>query len=844
VISLVPLLLLAAPSQAADPQKPATHKVYNDLILSCDVSIDDPDRLIVWMDDKPIVVERSKDDVKWAGDPKYWSEGEFVENRFPAEYPPGTPGVNVRCSRHIRITYGNHPQMTDEYVLGNLRMFEECLKLYYLKMGFPVPFESRDPAKRDGKKHKVDVLVGGSNLPPHKGKPMYTAGGCWGCWDGERAMGWLCAGPAYMRHTPPSGATPHELAHACQMHGYVHSPGSGFWWEAHANWMMLQFINTYPPVTNMVQSSNFYMGHGRHYYDCWQIFEHLKDEPGFGYGFVTKLWAEGEDMLYLWNKAEKMAAPRSMADEWGKMVRRSITWDYARHDIFVKQDKDRHRLRHGRITLEPVPAQPGAYRIPWAMAPQQFGHNVCPLKPAGRAVTVDFKGLVHPERGSGWRASLVAVNGAGKPRYGTMWSSGKNTLTLDPDEKELYLVVVATPKVMEIRVEDDYRGLTKEAFPWQVRLEGAEPFDLLALAQKEPPRDDKGNPIAGKPHPNGGGFVADTAKVDATAWVGPHARVLGRAKVTGNARIEDFGEVRDEAQVSDRAVVSGYGLVWQRGKLAEDARVGDYGMVSESASVSGKARVIEYASANGRNRVSGTATFRGRAVSWDDREVSGSAILDGDYANALNVTKGVWFHWFVNDQKKVDAAADLNGLYAQYTFARTHPYLAWDTHGAAHGLLAGHPEVRKDAGLVLNGKDQYVELKRDLAFQADLRVEMKVKREGASEARLFEFASLDGQNRLSLGLTAAGNLKLSVRRDGKESTLLSATPVPSGAAVGMGIGDAGASLTVDGKPSGQDAKLAVRPWDLGLRCGFLGRGLEGGFFKGTLADVSFYSVPK
>lgn len=841
---LVSLLLSQAAAPTAEPQKPGTHRVYHDLKLSGGVAIDDPDRIIVWMDDKPTVVERSKDGVRWAGDPKVWSEGEFVENRFPAEYPPGTPGVNVRCSKHIRIVYGNHPQMTEEYVLGNLRMFEECLKLYHLKMGFPVPFEARDPAKRDGKKHKVDVLVGGSNLPPHKGKPMYTAGGCWGCWDGERSMGWLCVGPAYMRHTPPSGATPHELAHACQMHCNVHSPGSGFWWEAHANWMMLQFINTYPPVTTMVQNSNFYMGHGRHYYDCWQIFEHLKEEPGFGAGFVTKLWAEGEDMLYIWNKAEKMAAPRSMADEWGKMARRSVTWDYARHDIFVKQDNDRHRLRYGRITLEPVPAQPGWYRIPWAMAPQQFGYNVCPLKPAGRTVAVDFKGLAHPERGSDWRACLVAVNGAGKPRYSTMWNSGKNTLSLAPDEKELTLVVAATPKVMEIRVEDDYRGLPKEAFPWQVRLEGAEPLDLLALAREEPPRDDKGNPIPGRPHPNGGGFVADTAKVDATAWVGPNARVLGRAKVAGNARIEDFAEVRDEAQVSDRAVVCGHGLVWQRGKLAEDARVADYGMVSESASVSGKARILEYAHATGRNRVSGTATFRGRAVSWDDREVSGSAILDGDYANALNVSKGVWFHWFVNDQKKADAAADLNGLAAQYTFKRTHPYLAWDTHGAAHGLLVGNPEVRKDAGLVLNGKDQYVELRRDLAFQADLRVEIKAKREGGSEACLLEFASLDGRNRLSLGFSAGGNLKLSVRRDGKESALLSAAPVPPGAAVGVGIGDAGAALTIDGRPAGQDPRLAVRPWDLGLQCGFLGRGLSGGFFRGVISEVSFYGAPK
>lgn len=832
-------------SQTAEALPPYTHRVYADLKLSGDVSIDDPDRLIVWKDDRPVVVERSKDRSPWLGDPKYWSEGEFVENPFPSEYPPGTPGVNVRCSKHIRIVYGNHPQLTEEYIRGNLRLFEECLKLYYLKMGFPVPFESRDPAKRDGKKHKVDVLVGGSNLPPHKGKPMYTVGGCWGCWDGARAMGWLCVGPAYMRHTPPSGATPHELAHACQMHANVHSPGSGFWWEAHANWMMLQYLNSYPPAGPIVQNSNFYMGHGRHYYDCWQIFEHLKEEPGFGHEFVTKLWAEGEDQLYLWNKAEKLAAPRSMADEWGKMARRSVTWDYERHEVFLRQDRDPHRLRYGRLLLEPVPARPGWFRIPWAMAPQQFGYNVCPLRPLNRSVTVEFRGLIHPDRGSDWRASLVAVNGAGKPRYSSLWNRGKNSLTLNPEERELYLVVCATPKVMEIRVEDDYRGLTKETFPWEVRLEGAEPLDLLALEHREPPRDERGNPIPGKSHPNGGGFVADTAKVDPTAFVGPSARVLGRARVLGPARIEDFAEVRDEALVADRAVISGHGSVRQHARVIEEARVADYGLVSEHATVSGKARVIEYAHATGRNRVSGSATLRGRAVSWDDREVSGTAILDGDYANALNVRRGVWFHWFVNDQKKVDAAADLNGLYAQYAFRRTHPYLAWDTHGAAHGLLVGDPAVRPGEGLSLDGRTQYVELRRDLAFQPDLRVEMKLKREGTAGSCLLEFASLDGKNRIALGLLPEGTLKLTIRRNGRESSLLSAVPLPPGkwATVTAGIGDGGACLTVDGRPAGRDPGMAVRPWDLGLRGGFLGRGLDGGFFKGQLAEISFFGVP-
>ena len=38
-------------------------------------------------------------------------------------------------------------------------------------------------------------------------------------------------------------------------------------------------------------------------------------------------------------------------------------------------------------------------------------------------------------------------------------------------------------------------------------------------------------------HPNGGGWVEDTASVDDTAYVGPDAQVSGSARVYGSARV-------------------------------------------------------------------------------------------------------------------------------------------------------------------------------------------------------------------------------------------------------------------------------------------------------------------
>ena len=787
VLLLNPLADAAEPAEAL---KPYTHQVDTAMTLSEGVSIDDPDRVVHWMGEKPEVIERAKDSVRWAGDPKYWAEGEFVENPMPVEYPAGTPGVNVRCSKHVRIVYGNHPTMTEEYVHGNLRLFEECLKLYYLKIGFPVPFEDRDPAKRDGKKHKVTVIVGGSNLPPHQGKAMFTADGCWGCYDGH--FGYLMCGPGSMRHTPPSGATPHEMAHACQMHANVHSPGSGFWWEAHANWMMLQYINCYPLITMINQHAAFYWGHGRHYYDCWQIFEHLKDEPGFGYDFITRLWAGGNDMEYIWNKAEKLAAPRSMADEWGKMARRNITWDYGRHAVFIKEDTDPTKLRLGRVLLEPMPFDPGWFRVPWAMAPQQFGYNICPLKATARQVTADFQGYADPERGSDWRVCFVAV-GPG--------------------------------------------------------------------AQTGPPLDAEGHPVPGKAHSNGGGFVADTAKVDATAYVGPNATVLDTAQVSGSARVEDRAVVRGHAAVRERAVVSGYGMVQDNAQISGLAHVAGYSVAGAESMMTARARLIDYSATMEHCRVDGHATMKGRSVSWGAAHVGATAILDGDYANGISVDKNVWFLWFVNDQKKADAAEDLNGIYAQYRFEKKHPYLAWDTNGATHGLLIGNPEIRtssKPEGaaiavetpahfLVLDGSSQFVELRSDVAFQCDLSAQLMVRREAlATDQTVFEFASPDSSNRIGLILAAPdGRPKLAVRRQGVDAVLAAPYQIPKGTwtKIGVGVGEAGAVMMLNDRIACEAPRLTVEPWDLGLRAGALGRGIGGNWFKGALANVTFSSLP-
>ena len=50
-------------------------------------------------------------------------------------------------------------------------------------------------------------------------------------------------------------------------------------------------------------------------------------------------------------------------------------------------------------------------------------------------------------------------------------------------------------------------------------------------------------------HSNGGGWVANTASVEKTVYVAPHALVYGKAVLTGNARVEDYAQVSGTARL-------------------------------------------------------------------------------------------------------------------------------------------------------------------------------------------------------------------------------------------------------------------------------------------------------
>lgn len=78
-------------------------------------------------------------------------------------------------------------------------------------------------------------------------------------------------------------------------------------------------------------------------------------------------------------------------------------------------------------------------------------------------------------------------------------------------------------------------------------------------------------------HGNGGGWVADSADVAESVYVGRRARVFGNAVVSGHARICNMAEVsghacvRGHAVVADRAKVQGRAIIEGFVKIEADS---------------------------------------------------------------------------------------------------------------------------------------------------------------------------------------------------------------------------------------------------------------------------------
>ncbi|MEY4505792.1 MAG: hypothetical protein RL297_370 [Pseudomonadota bacterium] len=466
-------------------------------------------------------------------------------------------------TEHFAFSWaGQDLTQADAEIFGN--NLEAIWSLYRDKVGWPEPYcDTAD-------KKKVNVF-----MDPNWG---LTGGG-----RGDRD-------PAFWVNTRSGTDTwglAHEFAHALQFHtmGMRWTSTGGWFWESHAQYMARQF---HPEVLHcgdsLVNSPHVYYGSTRNRYCNFQFWEFLKNK--LGYGVMNDVWTKAlawdqpgrdiEEPLGVLMRNLNLDA-RGLGDLFGEWAMRNATWDYpspdgADHGELMRKNwgtNDRVNYNESwsaRRTSGLVLQADGSFAIPNYWAPQRYGYNMVRLRPEAGATSfrIDFKGQIQTQAlhqldlkfanqmslfstpDSDWRWGVVALGGDDKPRYSKLQRGAQGSLNFDikPDDKAVWMVVVATPTSLHKAIWDQGYN-TFFRYPWSIKATGVKPDGHQPDAPK--PTD------CGQAHTNGGGWVACGATVASTVYVGPNAVVLS-GNLSGQARVEDHAVVRNST-MSGRARV-------------------------------------------------------------------------------------------------------------------------------------------------------------------------------------------------------------------------------------------------------------------------------------------------
>ncbi|MEI6412175.1 MAG: DUF6055 domain-containing protein [Bacteroidota bacterium] len=422
-------------------------------------------------------------------------------------------------------------------------------------------------------KYKVVIVMYGTWGPD--GAQGFANGG-----DADGIIGAFWVHPNGIRD---GGVAAHEFTHSMQAQNTIdyrtaHGLGgswynAGIFWETHANYMRNLI---YPNAVGAWGMDVYHLetwGDWKNTYENYALLMaiHLSE----GSEMIARLWRESDSYEYPLQTYKRINGytQAQFNDSLYQYARRMATYDfdlYGLGDNFRKyrQNDLMYSLQSAHATyniLKPVPGNAERYVMPIEQAPEEFAYNVIPLYPNADscAVIVKFKGHTEANTHAGWRYGFVAAKPDGKvSRYSQTYSANEAEINfaLQGDESNLYLVVMGAPfdQITTTDTNDTWHGYPKHfRFPYELAINGAVPEGFQAPAQFRAQLK-----IDGHLHPNGGGFVQNSANVSPSVYVGAHAMVLGNAVLSDSVRIDHTAIVRDatmsgDALVLDNAVVQG-----------------------------------------------------------------------------------------------------------------------------------------------------------------------------------------------------------------------------------------------------------------------------------------------
>jgi carbonic anhydrase/acetyltransferase-like protein (isoleucine patch superfamily) len=566
----------------------------------------------------------------------------------------------------------------------------DTLEKIYTKFVTELGFCSDAPAKNLGKYKLIIVMndTWGANGPSG-----WAFGGTYG-----NTIGAMWVHP---NSTRDGAVLSHELTHSLQGMisiqentvggGYVNWEPAGFFWEAHANYMRTQMYPRFAgdDLPRWMGTQMFHLSSTRHHYGTFKWLYTIQDAEGIN--MVNRLWKESvanEHPLITYRRLKGWTQSQLNDFLYG-YAKKEVTYDYTSNNFGNIMRGARQALKTAEphyvwrlyTILTQISAATGRYVVPDAFAPQDYGYNIIPLHPtcSSRNVTVKFKGHTEVNNTAGWRYGFVAVKADGTvSRYGTLNSAAESQISfqMNSNETELFLVVMGAPSTHTSYVWEP--GWPKiRRYPYEIRVANAVPEGYQANFRAAYKTN-------GHTHPNGGGWVANSATVASTAYVGPNAIVRGNANISGNVRIEGTAWV-ENATVQNSVVIGGNANVWN----------GTY---------SGTASISENAILNNCT-VSGNAIIKGNAMEWGSTFGSGVTV-GGDAEIGSCSTAGVYLQVpHTNNGRTVcdgrpathTSNVDVNATYTRFTdaqmaFTGTVTCSAVTTLAATH-LPAGIKEV-------------------------------------------------------------------------------------------------------------------------------------------------------
>ncbi|MES2646176.1 MAG: DUF6055 domain-containing protein [Bacteroidota bacterium] len=576
--------------------------------------------------------------VEWrvSGTPAKVAKTVYIPNEWknPAADIPWDTATRARQSENFIVAWGPLAGVNPENASNPDLRFNPQAVLDTLESIYEFYIRNLKVLEEKGNLAKYKIVITINNTWRDN---LYTGWAFGSGWD--NVIGGMWVDPRSMREN--GWVVSHEFGHTLQYmtsilypgHGFVDVSHAGFFWETHANFLAIQRYPTFVTATDLPRAANmghYYFGSPRKHYGDWYLLQFLKDR--YGFDFVSRIWRESDQP----NKEHPAQTIRrllgitqdSMNNLIAEYSMRRAEWDFGNRAEIKAGESTLGREHFFKKTTLLDSVSAGRFAIPDNLAPQQYGSNIVKLFPNMEPgctqpyAYLKFAGHEDAATSSGWRYGFVSVDAAGTCTYSPVYKDKEVTYKFPEGAVSYYLVVTGAPNEYYVHNNQFEIGFPLlRRYPWEIRLQGMIPEGYQ--------QNFRNTGVAGAKHTNGGGFVAATASVAASAFVGPFAQVLDRAQVTGTARIEGKAVVRDDARVSGAAIVTDFAIVGGNAEVSDNAKISKTAFVYFGTVVKNNATVTDNAVLY-YNKVNDNAKIYGNAYSWGADNMGGTVQVGGD----------------------------------------------------------------------------------------------------------------------------------------------------------------------------------------------------------------------